>query len=123
MKQIKDKKIIVLVAILLVFTIVYFVAISKISYAFSTDSDVAKNYELTIDTIKKSATIYAEQNKDLFNEEKTVYIKVQDLIDKQLLATNESGEIINPLNPSVTLNSNIVKIKLEDDKYIVEVDS
>ena len=123
MKLLKDKKIIVLVSVLLVFTIIYFVVVNKISYAFSTDFDASKNYEIIVNTIKKSAVYYAEKNKDLFKNEKIIYIKVQDLIDNNLLIANANGEIVNPLNQSQNMNSNIVKVKLEGDKFIAEVDS
>ena len=123
MKLIKDKKIIALIVLLLVFTIGYFVIITKMSYAFSYDYDANKSYSIVIDTIKKCATAYGEKNPDLFKDEKVIYIKVQDLIDNNLLVPNEEGNIVNPLNTEETLNTNIIKIKNEDDKISVEVDS
>ena len=44
MNLLKDKKIIALGVILLLFTIVYFVAINKISYAFETDNLSKESY-------------------------------------------------------------------------------
>jgi hypothetical protein len=123
MKILKDKKIIALAIVLMVFTIVYFVVVNKISYAFSNDFNTDKDYEKVVDIIKESAIVYAEKNKGLFKEDKIIYIKVQDLIDNNLLIANANGEIVNPLNKTQNMNSNIIKIKLEDDKFIAEVDS
>lgn len=123
MKMFKDKKIIFLAAILAVFTIGYFVAVNKISYAFSDNYDLEKAYDNTIKTIEECAIAYGEKNSDLFNEENIIYIKVQDLIDNEILVTNKDGNIQNPLKENETLNTKIVKIKKEKDKISVEVDS
>ncbi len=123
MKIIKDKKIIILAVILTVFTIGYFIIANKISYAFSTDYDANETYNHTIDTITKSAIAYGEKNLDLFNENDTIYIKVQDLIDNSYLIPDESGNINNPLKETESLNSNVIKIKLENKEVSAEVDS
>ena len=123
MKTINDKKIVALGAILLVFTIGYFVIVNKVSYAFVNDYDPDKVYNETIDIIKKSAVAYGTNNPELFQEEDTVYKKVQDLIDANLLIPNEEGNIVNPLKEEETLNDNVIKIKKEKDKITVEVDS
>lgn len=123
MKILKDKKIIALGTILVVFTISYFIVVNKISYAFDNTYDINEFYNNTIDTIKKSAVAYGEKNIALFNENNTIYIKVQDLIDNDFLIPNENGNITNPLKENETLNSNIVKIKLENEKVSAEVDS
>ncbi|MBE6156925.1 MAG: hypothetical protein E7161_04175 [Firmicutes bacterium] len=123
MKISKNKTIIILIAILLVFSIGYFIIVNKISYAFSDNYDLNNLYENTIETIKKCATVYGENNLYLFEDEKIIYIKVQDLIDNNLLATNEDGVVTNPLNENTSLNSNVIKIKYEDKKISVEIDS
>ena len=123
MNMFKDKKIIALSVILLVFTICYFVIANKISYAFETDYDLKATYENVIATIKKSATSYGTDKSELFNENNTIYVKVQELIDANYLVPNEDGNITNPLNKDDTLNSKMVKIKKEEDKILVEVDS
>lgn len=123
MKIFKDKKIIFLTIILVVFTIGYFVVVNKVSYAFSNNYDLEKAYNNTIKTIEECAIAYGEKNPDLFNEENIVYIKVQDLIDNELLVANKDGNIQNPLKENETLNTNIVKIKKEKEKISVEVDS
>ncbi len=123
MKYLKDKKIISLIAILLVFTIGYFIVANKISYAFSNNYDTNESYKQTIDTIKKCAIAYGEQNKNLFENEKIIYIKVQDLIDNNLLAVDEKGNISNPLKENETLNSNVIKLKYENEVFEAEVNS
>ena len=123
MNLFKDKKIVILVIVLVLFTAIYFIAANKISYAFSNEFDDTKLFSTTIDTIKKCAVAYGKQNKDIFNDEKIIYIKVQDLIDNNFLVPNESGNIVNPLKNNETLNSNIIKLKLENEEILVEIDS
>lgn len=123
MKIIKDKKIIVLIIVLTVFTIGYFVIANQVSYAFSANYDAADTYNKTIEVIKASAIVYAENNEKLFEKENTIYVKVQDLIDNNLLAADQEGNILNPLKANASLNSNVIKIKKEDGKITVEVDS
>ena len=72
--------------------------------------------------IKKCALTYASNNKNLFKEENIVYIKVQDLIDSNILLANEEGIITNPLKNNESMNNNVVKLKLEDGKVDVTVD-
>ena len=123
MKFIKDKKIICLIIVLILFTVVYFISVTRVSHAFSDSYDFKTAYNMTIKTIESSAKAYGEANQELFEKENIIYIKVQDLIDNKLLATNSSGNITNPLNAKKTLNSNIIKIKKEKEKILVEVDS
>ena len=123
MKYIKDRKIIILVLLIAVFTMVYFVIVNRISYSFSNNYDFNELYKIKIDTIKKCAIAYAEKHRDMFKKENVVYIKVQDLIDESFLLPNNEGNIINPLNENTTLNSNIIKLKIENDVINVVVDS
>ncbi len=122
MNVLKDRKIIILGAILFVFTILYFIVVNHVSYAFETTIDSEATYATVIDTIKKSASAYGKDKPQLFSENNTAYIKVQDLIDEKYLITDESGSIPNPLNDNETLNSKMVKIKLENEELLVEVD-
>lgn len=123
MKNIKDKKIIVLVALLFIFTIGYFVVVNKMSYAFSTNDSAKSNYNSLMATIKECSKKYAENKSDIFKEEKIVYIKVQDLIDEGLLASNEDGNIVSPIDNNTILNSNIIKIKNDNNEITVEIDN
>lgn len=123
MKIFKDKKVVVLAVVIFIFTVIYFVAVNKISYAFETESTDRDSYNLLITTIKECAKVYAEKHTDLFKDEMTIYIKVQDLIDADLLAPNDGTNVISPLDKSSIINSNIIKIKKEDNNYYVEVDN
>ena len=123
MKKIKDKKIIVLLVVLTIFTIGYFVIVNHISYAFTDQYDSSIIYNKTIDVIKKASILYAEKNKDLFEKDNVIYIKVQDLINNELLATNNEGNIPNPTKKSEVMNTNIIKIKKDKNTYTAEVDS
>lgn len=123
MKSIKDKKVIALISILVLFTIIYFVTISKVSYAFEDSSNSKEPYNSLIDTIKECAEKYAANNDGLFKDNQIVYIKVQDLIDSSLLAPNNDTNVVNPIDKKTVLNSNVIKIKKEDNKYIIEVDN
>ena len=122
MKQIKDIKIILLISILTIFTISYFVIANKVSYAFVTDTDVNVSYNNLMKTIEEGAKVYASKNTDIFTEDNIAYIKVQDLIDNNLIAPNDNGNIVNPLDKDDILNSKIIKIKKENDNLIVEID-
>lgn len=123
MKLLKDKKIIVLAFILIIFTVTYFWVANKISYSFSYDNDLNHIYDTVVDTIKKCAVEYANQNPKLFEEENVIYIKVQDLIDKHLLIPDNEGDIINPINKNDIFNSKVIKIKYDNNNYIVEIDA
>ena len=125
MKFYKDKKIISLGVILVLFTIVYFVVANKLSYAFSDGLDEEAMYEDVIEVITKSAVAYGYANVDLLqeSENKTIYPKVQDLIDEGFLIADEDGNIVNPINTNKLLNSYGLKIKYNDGKVSAEVNS
>lgn len=121
MKKIKDKKIIVLAIILLIFTVSYFVIVNKISYAFDNNIDINAAYNLRINTITACAEAYGEANKDDFNEEGLLYITVQTLVDSKYLITAENGIIENYLDETEKLNDKKIRIKNENDKITAEV--
>ena len=116
MNFIKDKRYISLVAVLVLFTVVYFVLVINVSHAFAVDYNVNATYDAKIDVIKKSAMAYGENNLDLFKDNDTIYIKVQDLIDNNLLVADNDGNIVNPLKSDDLLNNKVIKIK-----FVVEV--
>ena len=122
MKIWKDKKIIALTIIMVIFTIAYFIIINKASYAFENDYDINKAHNNIIETIKKSAIAYANQHLDLFEENNSTHISVQDLIDSKILVSDEDGNIIDPSNNSETLNSKMIEIIKEKDNFKVDID-
>ena len=121
MNKIKDKKIIVLIIILIVFSISYFIVINKISYAFENDYDLNGAYNQKIEIITKCAEAYGLNNVANFNEEGLMYITVQNLIDEGYLFPDESGKIQNYLDNSETLNNKKIRIKKDNDKFIAEI--
>lgn len=121
MNRIKDKKIIILFAILLVFTIAYFLIVNKVSYAFENNYDMNAVYDKKLETITKCAEAYGKANLDDFNEEGLLYITVQNLIDDGYLIPDEDGNIKNHLNTLESLNNKKIRIKYENEKINAEI--
>ena len=121
MELFKDKKFVVFIIIMVIFSFTYFIVANKISYAFKTDDSLKESYDITLKTIEKSAIVYATKNQKLFKDEKRVYIKVQDLINNQMLSGNADGNVINPLNGD-KLNEKVIELKKENDKIIATIE-
>lgn len=121
MKKIKDKKIIILAIVLVVYTIGYFVIINKVSYAFDNNIDVNKLYNARVDVITSCAISYGEDNKDSFNEEGLLYITVQTLVDNNYLVADIDGKITNYLDETETLNDKKIRLKNIDGKISAEI--
>lgn len=122
MNKIKDKKIIVLVAVFFVFTISYFLLVSSVSHAFDVDNSVNSNYEILMKLIEDGSKLYVEKHQDIFTDD-FAYIKVQDLVDANILVPNSDNKVVNPKNKNQVLNENVIKIKKDKDNYIVEIDN
>ena len=120
MERFKDIKLITCFVILLLFTFGYFFMVNKISYAFDINVDLNKNHEIKIKVIEECAKKYGETNNNLFLEEDTIYIKVTDLVNAGLLATNQEENVVDIVNDKI-LNDSVIKIKKEKDSYSVEV--
>lgn len=120
MEKLKDIKLLTCLVVLLLFTIGYFLMVNKISYAFDSTVDLSKSHDNKIKVIEECSKKYASINDNLFNEDDTVYIKVSDLVKADLLATNREENVVDILNDKI-LNDNVIKIKKEQDNYIIEV--
>ena len=120
MEKLKDIKLLSCLAVLLVFTIGYFLMVNKISYAFDSTVDLSKSHDNKIKVIEECSKKYASINDNLFNEDDTIYIKVSDLVKADLLTTNREENVVDILNGKI-LDDNVIKIKKEQDNYIVEV--
>lgn len=108
-------------SILLVFTIVYFIAANKISYAFPENSSDTL-YSNKIDFIAKSAAIYGQNNLSLFEDEDTIYLTVGQLIEKGAILPDDSSNIIKDPNSDVNnLNDLKVRISLKNGKVTSKV--
>lgn len=120
MERFKDVKLITCFIVLLLFTLGYFFIVNKLSYAFDNTVDLSKNHDNKIKVIEECAKKYGEINKNLFSEDDTIYIKVTDLVNAGLLATNQDENVVDIVNNKI-LNDSVVKIKKEKDNYSVEV--
>ena len=120
MEKLKDIKLLSCLAVLLVFTIGYFLMVNKISYAFDSTVDLSKSHDNKIKVIEECSKKYASINDNLFNEDDTIYIKVSDLVKADLLTTNREENVVDILNGKI-LDDNVIKIKKEQDNYIIEV--
>lgn len=120
MERFKDIKLITCFIVLLLFTLSYFFMVNKLSYAFDNTVDLSKNHDNKIKVIEECAKKYGEINKNLFSEDDTVYIKVTDLVNAGLLATNQDENVVDIVNNKI-LNDSVIKIKKEKDNYSVEV--
>ena len=120
MEKLKDIKLLSCLAVLLVFTIGYFLMVNKISYAFENSIDLSNSHDNKIKVIEECSKKYASINDNLFKEDDTIYIKVSDLVKADLLTTNREENVVDILNGKI-LDDNVIKIKKEQDNYIIEV--
>ena len=120
MEKLKDIKLLSCLAVLLVFTIGYFLMVNKISYAFDNSVDLSNSHDNKIKVIEECSKKYASINDNLFNEDDTIYIKVSDLVKADLLTTNREENVVDILNGKI-LDDNVIKIKKEQDNYMIEV--
>ena len=120
MEKLKDIKLLSCLAVLLVFTIGYFLMVNKISYAFENSVDLSNSHDNKIKVIEECSKKYDSINDNLFKEDDTIYIKVSDLVKADLLTTNREENVVDILNGKI-LDDNVIKIKKEQDNYIIEV--
>lgn len=114
MKNNRGYTVVELIVVILVVGVIAFVCINKASYAFS-DQEIAVTelMEQKIELIEKQAIKYGEDNKDLFEESKTIYIRLIDLIENKYLLNNSDSEINN---------NQKIKLEYKDDKVIATVE-
>lgn len=109
----------IFLAIMTVFTAVYFFGAFQISYAFNYDEAKA-SYDAKIKLIEKGAKLYAENDESIFLSGDTVYVTVADLIAKNyLVADNENGDYKDPTSEVKTLND--VKVRISKKENNIEV--
>ena len=121
MIKIKDKKIIVLVVILIVFTIGYFTVVNKVSHAFETDVDYNTIKNQKLELIEKVAKKYGEDNIDKFNEEGLIYIDINTLIESGYLIVSTEGKVLNIEEIKEDLNDKKIRIKNEEGVIKAEI--
>ena len=122
MKVLKDKNVILLALVLLVFTVGYFIVANKVSYAFVNDYDADFYHEKTMDIIKEGAIAYANNIKDEFTKDDNIkYVTVQELINDSYLIPDSEGNIGDPSKNNEPLNSKNIMIKLENDEFQIKI--
>ncbi len=99
-------------AIIVLLGIVAFITINKTSYAFANDDSSA--VKEVIKLIEIQAEDYAMDHLEIFEESKTTFITVNDLVENKYLIGNDEGLVTNPANNEENFNSD--KIKLEYDE-------
>ncbi len=106
-----------LLIVVFVFSIVYFVSVLNVTYAFETDNTEV-SYDQKITLIEKQAEIYASDTDGFFAEEDTIYLYVKDLIEYGYLKADEDGNVVNPLTPNKFLNDDKIKIEKIGEKIV-----
>ena len=109
-----------IIGVLAIFTVVYFVSINKISYAFSYNKTDAL-YDMKMTVISKSAEVYATNDKDLFKEKDTIYVTVGELIEKGYLVADKEEKLMNPKSEVKDLNDLKIRIKKAKDSFEIKI--
>ena len=100
-----------LVIVIVVFGIITFFTISKVSYALSDNTE--ELYDLEIKYIETQAQTYGNTKKEEIKEKSTT-VTVNHLInEKYLKADDDSGNIFDPRDKTETLNDKKVKLKYD----------
>ena len=119
LNKILNKKNIVLyeiIAVLVIFTVIYFIVVANASHAFeNNDENVVYNNKITL--ICKAAEKYASDNIKLFKEKTTIYVTVDELVEKGYVPVDdEEGNVNDPSSSVKTLNEVKIRLTYEDDK-------
>ena len=106
-----------LVIVLGVFGIAFFVAAGSISNVFNFDY---KNdlYNMTISSIEQQASLYGKMNPDLFLEDKSIYVTIDDLAKASVVISYEDGKVLDPRDDSKRINDLKVKLTKESDNLV-----
>ncbi len=109
-----------LLIVVLVFSLVYFVSVLNVTYAFETDTDEVA-YNQVINLIEKQAESYAFDTEGFFAEDDTVYIYVKDLVEFNYFKADENGNVVNPSIPSKYLNDEKIKVEKIGEKIVATI--
>ncbi len=109
------------IGVMTLFTIAFFAAAIRSSYAFPTGKENTR-YEEKMNIIKKCAETYGEENPDLFKEDENIYITVDELVKlNYLIADNDEGEVKDPSSEVKTLNDIKIRITSKDGKITTKI--
>src|SRR5574344_3032614 len=116
----KGYTVVELLIVIAVFTIIYFVGVANVSYAFS--DNVKINYENRLNLIKKQAEVYAkDKSQELFKDNDNITIYAKDLVKNGYFAGNANGDIEDPRDEAKTLNDLKIEITKSGDTYTVNI--
>ena len=118
--KLKNIYLYIALGIIAIFTLFYFITVNKISYAFSNNGET-EVYNTVIKLINSSAKLYANSESDLFKDEKTIYITVDELIEKGFLMTDYDDKLFDPRDNSKTLNDLKIRITKNGDEIVTKV--
>lgn len=108
-----------LVVVLSVFSIFYFTAAFMISKTLDVDF-LNDSYEHKIAYIEDGAVMYAKLNEDLFKDNKTIYVTVEDLVRAHTVYSS-NGVVEDPRSDGNNLNNVKVKITNENNKIKAKI--
>ena len=101
-----------LLIVIVVFGVLTFITISKVSYALSDDK--SELYKMETQYIEMQAINYGNTKLDELKE-KEMTVTVNHLINENFLeADDESGNIYNPMDKSETLNDKKIKLTYDE---------
>ncbi|MBE6140506.1 MAG: hypothetical protein E7172_03100 [Firmicutes bacterium] len=108
-----------LLGVIGLFSIIYFGIALNVSKEFNVDFE-NELYSMKMKSIENNAKIYAENHLEIFNEEKDVYITVNDLAINNYIVSN-AGVVIDPRNENKNLNDLKIKLTKDEEKIKVKV--
>lgn len=100
--------------------VIFFVGANQVSSTFDIDYN-KELYDQTIETIEKTAEVYAEVNKELFSESTDIYLTVGELVEKNTALASSEGVVSDPRDNNKNLNDLKVKLSLTDDNVTAKV--
>ncbi len=117
----KNMNLYIFIAVMLIFTIGFFTAAFRSSFAFPTGKENTQ-YEQKILLIKKGAEVYAEEHPDIFTDKDAAYITVDELVKLgYLIADNENGDVKDPSSEIKTLNDLRIRIKNDNGQITSKI--
>ena len=119
----KNKNVLLYIAIgiVVLFTAVYFVVANKISYAFAAEEETML-LDGKLNSLSMMAQLYGENNLDLFNEDDTIYVTVNELVEKgYVLADDDKGNVKDPTSDVKVLNELKIRITLKDGEIATKI--
>lgn len=104
-----------IIIVIIVLAISAVITIPKISMAMKDNRE--ELYQNQIKLYLNQAILYGENNKDEFDEDNTIVLTIDDLIDKEYIITSNEDNKIYDIRDNVTeLNKMKIRIKYNEDE-------